>query len=56
MDGYQDGIFMAGAVYLGPTVALGKGITGAIIGGGANSAFQYMSMSPGIEFSYYRQL
>lgn len=44
---------MAGAIYLGPTVAVGKGITGAIIGGGANSAFQYISMSPDSEFSYY---
>lgn len=32
---------------------MGKGITGAIIGGGANSAFQNMSMSPDSKFSYY---
>ncbi|MFY9996024.1 MAG: adhesin [Leclercia sp.] len=53
VEGYQDGVFMAGAIYLGPTVAVGKGITGAVIGGGANSLFQYMSMSPESEFSYY---
>ncbi|GAB7449285.1 hypothetical protein OUHCRE12_37310 [Enterobacter kobei] len=53
LEGYQDGVFMAGAIYLGPTVAVGKGVTGAVIGGGANSLFQYMSMSPGSEFSYY---
>ncbi|WP_325941964.1 VENN motif pre-toxin domain-containing protein [Leclercia adecarboxylata] len=53
VEGYQDGVFMAGAIYLGPTVTVGKGITGAIIGGGANSAFQYISMSPESEFSYY---
>ncbi|HGD7270139.1 TPA: VENN motif pre-toxin domain-containing protein [Enterobacter kobei] len=53
VEGYQDGVFMAGAIYLGPTVAVGKGVTGAVIGGGANSLFQYMSMSPGSEFSYY---
>ncbi len=53
IEGYQDGVFLAGAFYLGPTVAIGKGITGAVIGGGANSAFQYMNMAPGGEFSYY---
>ena len=53
VEGYQDGVFMAGAFYLGPTVAIGKGITGAVIGGGANSAFQYINMAPGGEFSYY---
>ncbi|MCL9645071.1 VENN motif pre-toxin domain-containing protein [Rahnella bonaserana] len=53
VEGYQDGVFMAGAFYLGPTIAIGKGITGAVIGGGANSAFQYMNMAPGSEFSYY---
>ena len=53
VEGYQDGVFMAGALYLGPTVAIGKGIAGAVIAGGANSAFQYMSMAPDGEFSYY---
>jgi filamentous hemagglutinin len=53
VEGYQDGVFMAGAFYLGPKIAIGKGITGAVIGGGANSAFQYMNMAPGSEFSYY---
>ncbi|MGP6472806.1 hemagglutinin repeat-containing protein [Rahnella aceris] len=53
VEGYQDGVFMAGAFYLGPTIAIGKGIAGAVIGGGANSAFQYMNMAPGSEFSYY---
>ncbi len=53
VDGYVDGVFMAGAFYLGPTVVIGKGITGAVIGGGANSAFQYINMTPDSEFSYY---
>ncbi|MBU9849290.1 hemagglutinin repeat-containing protein, partial [Rahnella aceris] len=53
VEGYQDGVFMAGAFYLGPTIAIGKGIAGAVIGGGANSAFQYINMAPGGEFSYY---
>ncbi|MFD3227136.1 VENN motif pre-toxin domain-containing protein, partial [Rahnella aceris] len=53
VEGYQDGVFMAGAFYLGPTIAIGKGIAGAVIGGGANSAFQYINMAPDGEFSYY---
>ena len=53
VEGYQDGVFIAGAFYLAPEIALAKGITGAVIGGGANSAFQYMNMAPGGEFSYY---
>ena len=35
VEGYQDGVFMAAAVYLGLVVAVGKGVTGAVIGGGA---------------------
>ncbi|WP_246862564.1 hypothetical protein [Pantoea sp. SO10] len=53
VEGYQDGVFMAGALYLGSIVTIGKGIAGAIIGGGANSAFQYMNMDSNSEFSYY---
>lgn len=53
VEGYQDGVFMAGALYLGPTVTIRKGMAGAIIGGGANSAFQYMNMDSDGEFSYY---
>ncbi|TPG55388.1 hemagglutinin repeat-containing protein [Ewingella americana] len=53
VDGYVNGVFMAGAFYLGPIVAIGKGITGAVIGGGVNSAFQYINMTPDGEFSYY---
>lgn len=53
VKGYQAGVFMAGALYPGPTVTIGKGIAGAIIGGGANSAFQYMNMGSDGEFSYY---
>ncbi len=53
VEGYQDGVFIADAFYLAPQIAIAKGIIGAVIGGGANSAFQYMNMAPDGEFSYY---
>jgi filamentous hemagglutinin len=53
VEGYQDGVFIADAFYLAPQIAIAKGIIGAVIGGGANSAFQYMNMARDGEFSYY---
>ena len=53
VEGYQDGVFIAGAFYLAPQIAIAKGITGSVIGGGVNSAFQYINMAPGDEFNYY---
>ncbi len=53
LNGYQEGVFIADVFYLSPQIAIAKGIIGAVIRGGANSAFQYMNMAPDSEFSYY---
>jgi len=44
---------IAGGLYLAPEVAIAKGISGAVISGGANSFYQYLNLKPGQEFNYY---
>lgn len=38
---------IAGALYMAPEVAIAKGISGALVSGGINSAYQYVNMKPG---------
>ncbi|WP_338534182.1 hypothetical protein ACEPWQ_22660 [Leclercia adecarboxylata] len=53
IEWYHEGVFIADAFYLAPQIAIAKGIIGAVIRCGTNSAFQYMNMAPDGEFSYY---
>jgi filamentous hemagglutinin len=53
VDGYVDGVMIAGSIYLGPAAAAGKATAGALISGGGNATFQILNMKPGGEFSYY---
>jgi filamentous hemagglutinin len=40
VDGYQDGVMIAGAWYLGPAASVGKVVGGGLLGLGANSGYQ----------------
>jgi filamentous hemagglutinin len=50
VDGYKDGVLMAGAGYLGPAASVGKVIGGAVIAEIANGSYQWFDMNkPGNE-------
>jgi len=50
VNGYKDGVLIAGAAYLGPAASVGKVVGGAVIGAIANGSYQWFDMSqPGSE-------
>ena len=50
VDGYKDGVLIAGAVYLGPAASVGKAVGGAVIAEIANGTYQWFDLSqPGNE-------
>ncbi|WP_168195810.1 VENN motif pre-toxin domain-containing protein [Nissabacter sp. SGAir0207] len=50
VDGYEDGVLIAGATYLGPATSISKMIAGGLIAEGANGYFQWGSLNqPGNE-------
>ena len=50
VDGYKDGVLMAGAGYLGPAASAGKVIGGAVIAEIANGSYQWFDLNkPGNE-------
>ena len=50
VDGYKDGVLMAGAGYLGPAASVGKAVGGAVIAEIANGSYQWFDMNkPGNE-------
>ena len=53
VDGSSKGVMIVGALYMAPEVAIAKGISGALFSGGINTAYQYVNMKPGEDFSYY---
>ena len=54
VNGYKDGVLIAGAAYLGPAATVGKVVGGAVIGAIANGTYQWFDMSqPGKEDKSY---
>jgi len=50
VEGYQDGVMIAGAWYLGPAASVGKAIGGGVIAEIANGSYQWFDLSqPGNE-------
>ncbi|EGC2831349.1 filamentous hemagglutinin, partial [Escherichia coli] len=50
VDGYKDGVLIAGAWYLGPAASTGKVVSGAVISAIANGTYQWYDLSkPGNE-------
>ncbi|HHR3735009.1 TPA: hemagglutinin repeat-containing protein [Salmonella enterica] len=50
VEGYQDGVMIAGAWYLGPAASVGKVISGGVIAEIANGSYQWFDLSqPGNE-------
>ncbi|EPY2164782.1 hypothetical protein ACXAR1_005050 [Escherichia coli] len=50
VDGYQDGVLIAGAWYLGPAVSVGKAAVGGVTSAAVNGGFQWYGLSqPGSE-------
>lgn len=45
VDGYKDGVFIAGAAYLGPAATVGKVVGGAAIGEIANGTYQWLDIN-----------
>ncbi|UYA58699.1 Putative large exoprotein involved in heme utilization or adhesion of ShlA/HecA/FhaA family [Pectobacterium sp. F1-1] len=45
VNGYTNGVLIAGAWYLGPAAALGKVVVGSALSGGANAAYQWYDLS-----------
>ena len=45
VEGYQDGVLIAGAWYLGPAASVGKVIGGGVLSWSANSGYQYYDLS-----------
>ena len=45
VDGYKDGVLIAGAAYLGPAASIGKVVGGSVIGAIANGSYQWFDMS-----------
>ncbi|MCT4708595.1 adhesin [Enterobacteriaceae bacterium H16N7] len=45
VNGYKDGVLVAGAWYIGPEVALGKAIASGALASGANGAYQSYDLS-----------
>ncbi|TCV90993.1 adhesin [Biostraticola tofi] len=44
VDGYKDGVLMAGAAYLGPAASVGKVVAGATIAEIANGTYQWFDI------------
>ncbi|RLM22759.1 adhesin [Brenneria goodwinii] len=54
VDGYTNGVLIAGAWYLGPAASIGKVAGGSALSGGANAAYQWYDLSqPGNENKTY---
>ncbi|MBJ7222384.1 MULTISPECIES: hemagglutinin repeat-containing protein [unclassified Brenneria] len=54
VDGYTNGVLIAGAWYLGPAASIGKVAVGSALSGGANAAYQWYDLSqPGTENKTY---
>ncbi|WP_253896805.1 hypothetical protein [Pseudocitrobacter vendiensis] len=50
VEGYQDGVMIAGAWYLGPAASVGKVISGGVVAEMANGSYQWFDLSqPGNE-------
>ncbi|MCE0829063.1 adhesin, partial [Buttiauxella sp. A2-C2_NF] len=50
VDGYKDGVLIAGAAYLGPAASAGKVVGGIVIAEAANGTYQWFDLSkPGNE-------
>ncbi|WET39804.1 adhesin [Citrobacter enshiensis] len=50
VNGYKDGVLIAGAAYLGPAASVGKVVGGAVISESANGMYQWYDLSkPGNE-------
>ncbi|WP_349290193.1 MULTISPECIES: adhesin [unclassified Tatumella] len=50
VNGYKDGVLIAGAAYLGPAASVGKSVGGAVIAEIANGSYQWFDLSkPGNE-------
>lgn len=45
VEGYQDGVMIAGAWYLGPAASIGKVIGGGVIAEIANGGYQWFDLS-----------
>ncbi|EOO8646020.1 hypothetical protein HJW51_RS19750 [Escherichia coli] len=45
VDGYQDGVVIAGAWYLGPAASAGKVLGGGLLGLAANSGYQFYDLN-----------
>ncbi|MFJ5346875.1 hemagglutinin repeat-containing protein [Pectobacterium parvum] len=45
VDGYTNGVLIAGAWYLGPAASIGKVAVGSALSGGANAAYQWYDLS-----------
>lgn len=45
VDGYQDGVMIAGAWYLGPAASAGKVLGGGLLGLAANSGYQVYDLN-----------
>jgi len=54
VNGYKDGVLIAGAIYMGPAASIGKVAVSSILSGGANAAYQWYDMNqPGNENKTY---
>ncbi|QWA10021.1 VENN motif pre-toxin domain-containing protein [Sodalis ligni] len=54
VDGYENGVLIAGGVYIGPAAAIDNVVVSLILGAGANAAYQWYDMSqPGNENKTY---
>ncbi|MEM6160097.1 VENN motif pre-toxin domain-containing protein [Erwinia sp. P6884] len=57
VEGYKDGVLIAGAGYLGPAASVSKVIGGSVIGAVTNGSYQWFDMSqPGNEGKSYDYL
>ncbi|EQC1931124.1 hypothetical protein ACY21M_003950 [Escherichia coli] len=45
VDGYKDGVLIAGAWYLGPAASAGKVLGGGLLGLAANSGYQFYDLN-----------
>ncbi|WP_318841991.1 hemagglutinin repeat-containing protein [Pectobacterium versatile] len=45
VNGYTNGVLIAGAWYLGPAASIGKVAVGSVLSGGANAAYQWYDLS-----------